>query len=148
MLLCGYTPFRADDMKEVIRQTTEARVDFHDRYWKNVSDEGTPGIIRVLTFYLTFAPYITARASSVPFSIPTPHVGSPPSKRCHTHGSRASRLRRNTTSAAYARTLTRVHGDATRSGRRVPCRASRGATAQTIITQRTNSWRSAWTNER
>ena len=62
VLLCGYTPFRADGMKEVIRQTTEARVDFHDRYWKNVSDEGTPGIIRVLTFYLTFAPYITAKS--------------------------------------------------------------------------------------
>jgi len=43
MLLCGYMPFRADDMKEVIWQTTEARVDFHDRYWKNVSDEGMPG---------------------------------------------------------------------------------------------------------
>jgi len=39
VLLCGYTPFRADDQKEVIRQTTEAMVNFHDRYWKNVSDE-------------------------------------------------------------------------------------------------------------
>ena len=40
MLLCGYTPFRSDDMKEFVRQTTEARINFHDRYWKNVSDEG------------------------------------------------------------------------------------------------------------
>jgi len=47
LLLCGYTPFRADDMKEVIWQTTEARVDFHDRYWKRFSDEGTPGTNRV-----------------------------------------------------------------------------------------------------
>jgi len=45
MLLCGYMPFRADDM--VIRQTTEARVDFHDRYWKRFSNEGTPGTNRV-----------------------------------------------------------------------------------------------------
>ena len=47
MLLCGYTPFRADDMKEVIRQTTEAMVDFHDRCWKRFSNEGTPGTNRV-----------------------------------------------------------------------------------------------------
>ncbi|KAI9461068.1 Pkinase-domain-containing protein [Russula earlei] len=39
MLLCGYTPFRSDDMKELIRQTMEAKITFHDRYWKNVSDE-------------------------------------------------------------------------------------------------------------
>jgi len=47
VLLCGYMPFRADDMKEVIRQTTEARVNFHDRYWKRFSNEGTPGTNRV-----------------------------------------------------------------------------------------------------
>ena len=47
VLLCGYTPFRADDMKEVTRQTTEARVDFHNRYWKRFSNEGTPGTNRV-----------------------------------------------------------------------------------------------------
>ena len=46
MLLCGYTPFRSEDMKEVVRQTTEARVNFHDRYWKNVSDEG---MLRAIT---------------------------------------------------------------------------------------------------
>ncbi|KAI0280894.1 kinase-like domain-containing protein [Russula aff. rugulosa BPL654] len=39
MLLCGYTPFRSEDKKELERQTTEARINFHDRYWKNVSDE-------------------------------------------------------------------------------------------------------------
>jgi calcium/calmodulin-dependent protein kinase I len=62
VLLCGYTPFRADDMKEVIRQTTEARVDFHDRYWKNVSDEGTPGNQSWIVGMLTFGPYITAKS--------------------------------------------------------------------------------------
>jgi len=64
MLLCRYTPFRADDMKEVIRQTTEARVDFHDRYWKNVSDKGMPGTDRSLWEwgYLTFVPSITAKS--------------------------------------------------------------------------------------
>lgn len=40
MLLCGYSPFRSDDMKELVRQTTEAKIMFHDRYWNNVSEEG------------------------------------------------------------------------------------------------------------
>ena len=40
MLLCGYSPFRSDDMKELVRQTTEAKITFHDRYWNNVSEEG------------------------------------------------------------------------------------------------------------
>ncbi|KAI0298768.1 kinase-like domain-containing protein [Multifurca ochricompacta] len=41
VLLCGYSPFRSDDLKELVRQTTEAKttIIFHDRYWKNVSDE-------------------------------------------------------------------------------------------------------------
>jgi calcium/calmodulin-dependent protein kinase I len=41
VLLCGYSPFRSDDMKELVRQTTEAKITFHDRYWSNVSEEGT-----------------------------------------------------------------------------------------------------------
>jgi len=40
MLLCGYTPFQADNQKELARKTKAANVDFHDRFWKNVSDEG------------------------------------------------------------------------------------------------------------
>jgi len=127
-------------MKEVIRQTTEARVDFHDRYWKRFSDEGTPGTNRVKNALIRLSRCPSQqRTSSLPFSIPTLHVGSSPSKCRCIHGSRASRLRRNTTSAAYARTLTRVHVGVTRSGRRGPCRALRKVTARTITTKRT-SW--------
>ncbi|KZT24357.1 Pkinase-domain-containing protein, partial [Neolentinus lepideus HHB14362 ss-1] len=39
VLLCGYSPFRSDDAKELIRETEAARVEFHERYWKNVSGE-------------------------------------------------------------------------------------------------------------
>ncbi|GAA98475.1 uncharacterized protein L969DRAFT_625794 [Mixia osmundae IAM 14324] len=38
-LLCGYTPFRATDRQELLEETTRAKVEFHARYWKNVSDE-------------------------------------------------------------------------------------------------------------
>ena len=40
VLLCGYSPFRAEDTKEMIKETTEARIEFHERYWSKISDEG------------------------------------------------------------------------------------------------------------
>lgn len=40
VMLCGYSPFRSDDVKELIRETTEAKIEFHERYWGNVSPEG------------------------------------------------------------------------------------------------------------
>lgn len=40
VLLCGYSPFRSDDVKELIRETTAAKIEFHERYWKNISQEG------------------------------------------------------------------------------------------------------------
>ncbi|KAI0666230.1 kinase-like domain-containing protein [Trametes maxima] len=39
VMLCGYSPFRSDDVKELIRETTEAKIEFHERYWSNVSPE-------------------------------------------------------------------------------------------------------------
>lgn len=39
VLLCGYTPFRSDDQAELVRETTRGRLEFHERYWKNVSRE-------------------------------------------------------------------------------------------------------------
>lgn len=39
VLLCGYSPFKGDDTNEMIRETTEAKVEFHERYWSKVSDE-------------------------------------------------------------------------------------------------------------
>lgn len=40
VLLCGYSPFRGDDTHEMIRETTEAKIEFHERYWSKVSNEG------------------------------------------------------------------------------------------------------------
>ena len=40
VLLCGYSPFRSQDIKVLIKETTEAKIEFHDRYWKNVSSQG------------------------------------------------------------------------------------------------------------
>lgn len=46
VLLCGYSPFRAEETREMVRETTEARIEFHERYWSKVSDEG--GVSHVL----------------------------------------------------------------------------------------------------
>ncbi|KAF8344980.1 Pkinase-domain-containing protein [Amanita rubescens] len=37
VLLCGYSPFRSDDVKALIKETTEGKIEFHERYWQNVS---------------------------------------------------------------------------------------------------------------
>jgi len=42
MLLGGYI-LRSDDVKVLVQETTEVRIIFHDRSWKNVSYKGTPG---------------------------------------------------------------------------------------------------------
>ncbi|KAG5642130.1 hypothetical protein DXG03_003580 [Asterophora parasitica] len=39
VLLCGYSPFRSEDVKVLTRETTEAKIEFHERYWKNTSQQ-------------------------------------------------------------------------------------------------------------
>jgi calcium/calmodulin-dependent protein kinase I len=41
VLLCGYSPFRSEDPKQLVQETLRARIEFHSRYWSNISDEGT-----------------------------------------------------------------------------------------------------------
>lgn len=45
VLLCGYSPFRSTDAKELIAETTAGRIEFHERFWKNVSGEAKAFII-------------------------------------------------------------------------------------------------------
>lgn len=46
-LLCGYTPFRSTETNELAEECEAARLEFHDRYWKNVS-ESAKDFIRAL----------------------------------------------------------------------------------------------------
>ena len=50
VLLCGYAPFRSEDPKELFRETMAAKIEFHDRYWKNVSQEGATTSRAILLF--------------------------------------------------------------------------------------------------
>jgi calcium/calmodulin-dependent protein kinase I len=38
-LLCGYSPFRSENLQDLIDECCNARIIFHDRYWKDVSDD-------------------------------------------------------------------------------------------------------------
>ena len=53
VLLCGYSPFRAEDTKEMIKETTEARIEFHERYWSKISDEGRGSASLPLRYFFT-----------------------------------------------------------------------------------------------
>lgn len=48
VILCGYSPFRSEDVKVLIKETTDAKIEFHDRYWKNVSSQAKSFILDLL----------------------------------------------------------------------------------------------------
>ncbi|ORE02826.1 Pkinase-domain-containing protein [Rhizopus microsporus var. microsporus] len=48
-LLCGYQPFQAEDQVELIDEITHARYDFHERYWRNISEDAKDFIRNLLT---------------------------------------------------------------------------------------------------
>lgn len=47
-LLCGYSPFRAESLPELIAETRSGHVEFHKRYWKDVSEEAKSFILKLL----------------------------------------------------------------------------------------------------
>lgn len=47
VLLCGYSPFRANNTKTLIQENTEAKIDFQARYWTKVSDQAKNFIRRL-----------------------------------------------------------------------------------------------------
>lgn len=47
-LLCGYSPFRSENLQDLIDECCSAQVVFHERYWKDVSDDGKDFIMKLL----------------------------------------------------------------------------------------------------
>ncbi|KAF3769114.1 regulation of circadian rhythmicity [Cryphonectria parasitica EP155] len=47
-LLCGYSPFRSENLQDLIEECTSAQVVFHERYWKDVSDDAKDFIMCLL----------------------------------------------------------------------------------------------------
>lgn len=47
-LLCGYSPFRSETLQDLIEECTNSPVVFHERYWKDVSDDAKDFILSLL----------------------------------------------------------------------------------------------------
>ncbi|PHH73960.1 hypothetical protein CDD80_3444 [Ophiocordyceps camponoti-rufipedis] len=47
-LLCGYSPFRSENLRDLLRECTSSPVVFHDRYWKDVSPDAKDFITRLI----------------------------------------------------------------------------------------------------
>ncbi|KAI1484913.1 calcium/calmodulin-dependent protein kinase [Biscogniauxia mediterranea] len=47
-LLCGYSPFRSENLQDLIDECSNASVVFHERYWRDVSDDAKDFIMRLL----------------------------------------------------------------------------------------------------
>lgn len=47
-LLCGYSPFRSENLQDLIDECTACHVVFHERYWKDVSDDAKDFILKLL----------------------------------------------------------------------------------------------------
>ena len=47
-LLCGYSPFRSENLPDLIEECRHGRIVFHERYWKDVSRDAKDFILRLL----------------------------------------------------------------------------------------------------
>ncbi|KAI0160325.1 Pkinase-domain-containing protein [Xylariaceae sp. FL1272] len=47
-LLCGYSPFRSENLQDLIDECSTANVVFHERYWRDVSDDAKDFILKLL----------------------------------------------------------------------------------------------------
>ena len=47
-LLCGYSPFRSENLSDLIEECKNGRVIFHERYWKDVSKDAKDFILTLL----------------------------------------------------------------------------------------------------
>ncbi|KAI0021010.1 Pkinase-domain-containing protein [Xylariomycetidae sp. FL0641] len=47
-LLCGYSPFRSENLQDLIDECSNASVVFHERYWRDVSADAKDFILRLL----------------------------------------------------------------------------------------------------
>ena len=47
-LLCGYSPFRSENVADLIEESRNGRIVFHGRYWKDVSNEAKDFILNLL----------------------------------------------------------------------------------------------------
>jgi len=47
-LLCGYSPFRSENLADLVEECKSGRIIFHERYWKDVSKDAKEFILTLL----------------------------------------------------------------------------------------------------
>lgn len=47
-LLCGYSPFRSENLRDLLEECTSGSVVFHERYWKDVSSDAKDFILSLI----------------------------------------------------------------------------------------------------
>ncbi|VUC28353.1 unnamed protein product [Clonostachys rosea] len=47
-LLCGYSPFRSENLRDLLEECTTGSVVFHERYWKDVSNDAKDFIMHLI----------------------------------------------------------------------------------------------------
>jgi len=47
-LLCGYSPFRSENLNDLVEECRSGRIIFHERYWKDVSKDAKDFIMTLL----------------------------------------------------------------------------------------------------
>ena len=47
-LLCGYSPFRSENLRDLIDETLSGQVVFHKQYWRDVSEDAKDFILHLL----------------------------------------------------------------------------------------------------
>jgi calcium/calmodulin-dependent protein kinase I len=47
-LLCGYSPFRSENLRDLLEECSSGSVVFHERYWKDVSNDAKDFILKLI----------------------------------------------------------------------------------------------------
>jgi len=47
-LLCGYSPFRSENLQDLIDECSNGTIVFHERYWRDVSSDAKDFIMKLL----------------------------------------------------------------------------------------------------
>lgn len=84
-LLCGYAPFRSENLQDLIDECSACNVVFHERYWKDVSNDAKDFILKLLRsraeerWTSEVRPSLSPSPSPSPFPSPSFPLSPPPS---------------------------------------------------------------------
>lgn len=72
-LLCGYSPFRSENLQDLIEECSNSQIIFHERYWRDVSEDAKDFIRQLLQVDPEARPTSKVRSTST-VSSACPHA--------------------------------------------------------------------------